>query len=120
MRAHMTLNQDAKRRPSLSSCGPNERCHGTTRKKKVQVGGSDLGASRTLNSAYRQAINTPRFSFGSFGAVDEPKQDGQKSILLRLIFGAQLAFLKQMRFKSCTAGAPRGVAPRNASYAPKP
>ena len=116
----MTLNQDANGRPSLDPCGPDERCHGTTRKRRAQVGGSDQGASRTLNSAYRQAINTPRFSFGSFGAVHEPKQDGLKSILLRLIFGAQLAFLKQMRLKSFTAGAPRGVAPRNASYAPIP
>ena len=46
--ASMTLNQDAKRRPSLDPCGPNERCHGTPRK-------------RTLNSAYRQAIYTPCF-----------------------------------------------------------
>ena len=108
MRAHMTLNQDAKRRPSLSSCGPHERCHGTTRRRRAQVGGSDQGASRTLNSAYRRATNTPRFSFGSFGAVDEPKQDGLKSILLRPIFGAQLAFLKQLRFSQLPRARPEG------------
>ena len=58
----MTLNQDANGRPSLDPCGPDERCHGTTRKRRAQVGGSDQGASRTLNNAYRQAINTPRFA----------------------------------------------------------
>ena len=57
-----TLNQDYRCSPSLDPCGPNERCHGTTRQRRAQVGGSDQGASRTLNNAYRQAINTPRFA----------------------------------------------------------